>query len=62
MKERKKEMLRLRHKKHWSLEMIGKRFGLSKQRIGQIIGPTGSISEIIERQEGFKNNTTLKSK
>jgi len=53
-KERKKEMDELR-KRYWTLRMIGKRYGISKQRVAQIIGPTGNVSEIIEKKEGIQN-------
>ena len=53
MKERKKEMLNLR-KKYWTLKMIGNKYGITRQRVAQIIGRTGKISEMIERKAGFQ--------
>ena len=50
MKERKKEMLKLREKR-WTLRMIGQRYGVTRQRVAQIIGKTGTISEMIEKKE-----------
>jgi len=51
MKERKREMLNLR-KKYWTLKMIGNKYGITRQRVAQIIGRTGKISEMIERKAG----------
>ena len=45
------EMLKLR-KKLWTLDMIGKKYGISKQRVHQIIGRTGSIIKMIEKRQG----------
>ena len=42
------EMKRLRFQKYWTLEMIGKRYGITRQRVGQIIGKSGFVSRIME--------------
>lgn len=51
--DKKKEMLKLREKL-WTLEMIGRKYGVTRQRVGQIIGRTGTISKMIEKREGLK--------
>ena len=56
MNERKKEMLNLR-KKYWTLQMIGRKYGVSRQRVAQIIGRTGKISEMIEKKQGGVTTT-----
>lgn len=41
--ERNQEMWRLRHIEGWSLPAIGKKFGVSRERVRQIIGNTGKF-------------------
>lgn len=50
MDDRKKEMMKLR-RKYWTLAMIGRKYGISRQRVAQIIGRTGIVSKIIEKKE-----------
>ena len=50
MDKRKDEMLLLRYKKFWTLEMIARKFGLTRQRVCQIIGRTGTVGKMIEKQ------------
>lgn len=35
------EMKRLRYKEFWTLQMIADRYGISRERVRQIIGNTG---------------------
>lgn len=39
--ERTAEMLRLRHQEKWTIQQIGDRYGISRERVRQIIGNTG---------------------
>lgn len=48
--KRKMQMLRLRQR-GLTLRAIGQRYGVTRQRVQQILGPTGSASQIIERRE-----------
>src|SRR5262245_20258857 len=41
LQQRKTEMIRLRLSEKWSLQAIGKRFGLTKQRVQQIMAKAG---------------------
>lgn len=43
--ERKLEMLHLRHDEKWTIEKISILFGVSRERVRQIIGNTGNIGE-----------------
>lgn len=43
-KARQKEMLQLRVDGGWTLQMIGDKWGISRQRVQQIIGSTGDIA------------------
>lgn len=54
--KRKAEMIRLR-RRGWTLQLIGKRYGVSRQRVYQIIGSTGTISQQIERKEAGRLQT-----
>ena len=64
--ERKAEMLRLRFEEKWTLSEIGELFGVTKERVRQIIGNTGGKDrkrkikpEILARNESILSSTEL---
>jgi len=56
---RKKDMLSLRFDYGWTLRAIGNKYGMSRERIRQIIGNTGFIAK--KRSDILKNEQFLKS-
>ena len=45
------EMARLRMKKGWTLEKIGKRFGVTRERVRQILGNTGTVASQMRHEK-----------
>lgn len=41
--ERLKEMKRLRFEERWTLQQIGIKFGITRERVRQLIGNTGRL-------------------